>query len=349
MERPKGLPPAILERAKAIDEASAYAVEIYSQQGGSFAQELALAQSVTQLRELLTPDVMQPVLALMNTDLGFATDRDPKKAKNPVQPYGMETVRECFIESKLRGFHSVGNEWNIIAGKFYACQGGFKRKVRELTGGTFEHSFDVPVWSQQQTGKTRVKARATWTYNGKKADIGVRPEDPCELVVKVNEYMGDDGVLGKALRKLLKLVYERITGQSVNDGDANEANSAIDIDPAPAAAEPTFGQPEASASTGAAKEAQAPAPATASSPKVEPTKTAPFSIVRTPHEELYNVLSENGVAFDDFRMWADTTGRLENADSFGSIDDLPSEFVVALLGDPKALKKVLTLHGTTKK
>src|SRR5512141_1094725 len=100
--------------AKRIDDLASGAMALF-QAPGSFADELAVAQTMTQLREALTPEVMAPIIAMMNTNLGFRTDKDPRlkdREGRPNVPYPMEVVRECFIESKLRGFHTVGNEWN---------------------------------------------------------------------------------------------------------------------------------------------------------------------------------------------------------------------------------------------
>src|SRR5579885_3660163 len=126
--------------ARRIDEVAASAMELFKS-AGSFASELAVAQAMNELRLALTDDMMKPVMALMNTDLGFRTDRDPKltpkdKDGNPMTPYSVEVVREVTIEAKLRGFHMIGNEVNIIAGRLYATKNGFRRKVTQWPGVT---------------------------------------------------------------------------------------------------------------------------------------------------------------------------------------------------------------------
>ncbi|HZV33175.1 MAG TPA: hypothetical protein VFB72_01260, partial [Verrucomicrobiae bacterium] len=217
---------SMAEVAREIDKISSSAVQQF-EDAGDFEKELVVATAVVDMRALLTPEIMAPVMALMNTDLGFRTDRDPKqndKAGRPLVPYSMDVVRDVFIESRLRGFHAVGNEFNIIAGRFYGCKNGFERKVRELTKGTCEVSIDVP---QMMGGTAKVKCRATWAINGQKGDIGVRPEDPCEFLVRINEFMGPDGAIGKAQRKLYQRIYSRLTGKSVPDGDAAEGSIEV--------------------------------------------------------------------------------------------------------------------------
>ncbi len=328
------------EIANEIDSVASSAMEVF-EQAGSFADELAVAQAIVDMRQLLTPEIMAPIMALMNTDLGFRTDRDPKTAKEPVTPYSVEVVREVFIESKLRGFHTCGNEFNIIAGRFYGAQNGFKRKVKELTSGTFEPSFDAPVISQD--GKqAKIKCRATWLKNGSKFDIGVRPEDSCEFLIRVNAFMGADAIVGKADRKLNKRVFERLTGRTIPDGDAND----IEVGSVKETPKPKFEpKPEAAPKTEKAEEK----PAETAKP------TQPENVVAIPSptqiggETLQAGLAETlflaGVSFEDFRGWLKSTGRYVEADSLGSFDDVSDTLCNALIKDKKALPNCITLYG----
>lgn len=230
----------LAEVATQIDEISTNAVALFDGQGGGFAKEIAVAQAIVDMRALLTPDIMRPVMALMNTDLGFRTDKDPKiknwQTGEYPTPYTEEVVREVFIEAKLRGFHTTGNEFNIIAGRFYGAQNGLKRKCRDLTKGTYEPSIDTPVLNGDQA---RVKCRATWMFNGEKCDIGIRPEDPCEFLVRINKSMGPDAIIGKAERKLAKRVYERITGRTIPEAEVNDGGDSIPVDSTVTSSTPT--------------------------------------------------------------------------------------------------------------
>ena len=63
-------------------------------------RDVLCSAAMGEMRSLLTGEVMQPILALMNTDLGFRTDRDAKvqpkdKDGNAMTPYAMEIVRDC--------------------------------------------------------------------------------------------------------------------------------------------------------------------------------------------------------------------------------------------------------------
>jgi hypothetical protein len=205
--------------ARRVDEIASGAMELFKS-SGSFESELAVARAVSDLRAALTAEMMQPVMALMNTDLGFRTDRDPKvtpkdKDGNLLTPYPMEVVRECLIEALLRGFHTVGNEWNIIAGRFYACKNGFRRKVVQFDGVTdFKDTYEVPRLVGEKGAV--VKCKATWRKGGT-ADSLER-----EFPIRVNFGMGADAILGKAQRKLLAAVHDRLLGVITPEGDVGD-------------------------------------------------------------------------------------------------------------------------------
>ncbi len=226
--------------AKRIDEIASGAVELFKE-AGSFEAELSVAQAMNDLRLALTNEVMAPVMALMNTDLGFRTDRDPKqtdtKTGKPLEPYPVEVVRECFVESKLRGFHTIGNEWNIISGRFYACKNGLRRKVTTHPGVTdFKDRYDVPRVAGEKGAI--VKASASWKKDG------VADSIECEIPVRVNFGMGSDAILGKGERKLLRRVHDRLSGVITPEGDVSDAEleGAKPITP-----RPTFGTAETTA------------------------------------------------------------------------------------------------------
>lgn len=205
----------VAETARRIDEIAASASAFFGKPA-SLEEELKVAQAMGELRAALTKDVMQPIMDLMNTNIGFKTDRDPNrpvKGQTPT-PYGWEVVRECFMESRLRGFHTVGNEWNIISGQFYAAKNGLDRKVKNFPGLTdFRMFFNVP--DMKPSGAT-VKCKASWVRDG------VADSLDADIPVRVNEYMGADAVLGKATRKLLARVHDRLTGTNTPEAEIGE-------------------------------------------------------------------------------------------------------------------------------
>lgn len=68
--------------------------------GNAMLKGFVLARGMQALRELLTPDIMKDVRALMNTPLGFRTDRDPARGE---KPYDDDTVRDAVIAALMGG------------------------------------------------------------------------------------------------------------------------------------------------------------------------------------------------------------------------------------------------------
>jgi len=185
---------------------------------GAFEKALMVATGIQQLRAAITPAMMARIMPLMNTKLGFLTDRDPNKpngrGERPV-PYSPEVVKECFIEATLTGLSLAGNEFNILFGGMYVTKNGFKRKIKDLPG--FSDLKTVVKVPRNMDGGAIVGTSATWRYNG--------ISDSCErdFAVKLQAGMGSDAAIGKAERRLYKLIFEQTTGTSLSDGEADDS------------------------------------------------------------------------------------------------------------------------------
>ncbi len=214
---------AVASAWRRIDSIGASASEAFLS-AGSFTKALNVATAIRDLRNALTDEVMEPIMELMNSPLGFLTDQDPLRpsATNPhPKPYSVAVVRDCFIEGRLRGFFPVNNEMNIIAGRFYGAVAGFDRLVRNHPRVTdFKDFYDVP--RVLGDAGALVKCRATWKQD-KIAQTFER-----EFAVRINRGMGTDAIAGKAKRKLLAAVYARLTGVVTPDGEAGD----LDMKPA---------------------------------------------------------------------------------------------------------------------
>lgn len=161
-----------------------------------FDQTFRLAAGVRQLRELITTEAMQDIMQLQNTALGFRTDKP--------QGYDVGTVKDCVIDATLRGLRCVANEFNIISSRTYITKEGFARLVRGYPGmSDLKLSFNVP---HMRDGGAIVAASAKWIMNGAPDSL------EREIPIRVNKGMGSDAILGKATRKMLASVYERLTG-----------------------------------------------------------------------------------------------------------------------------------------
>lgn len=212
--------------AKASDVLGAYHKTIDEAGTSALQRAVALSTAMTELRAIVTPQlVQQHIVPLMNTPLGFLTDKVPGRGKCTA-PYDAQTIAECFIEALLHDAMPVNNEFNIIADRCYLTKNYFKRKTLAHPGVTeFRQQLGVP---QGSPGGALVPARATWKQGGTEMKVDCLVENDAagkpifdgRIPIKVNEYMGADAILGKAERKLLARVYSVMTGRpELPEGD----------------------------------------------------------------------------------------------------------------------------------
>lgn len=177
---------------------------------GAIRKGFAMANAVAEMKRLITKEIMESIVPLQNTSLGFRTDNK--------DGYSPAVVRDCFIEACLRGLNPVGNEFNIISGRCYITKEGFTRLLREMPGLTdLRLSFGVPKIMGDKGAV--VTSAATWKFNG------VADSIEREIPVKINAGMGSDAILGKAERKLRASIYSQITGSTPSDGEADDSDA----------------------------------------------------------------------------------------------------------------------------
>jgi hypothetical protein len=174
----------------------------------NFAKTFTLARCVSQLKQALTPAVMQPIMELQGSPLGFRTDRDKQGG------YNLETVKEVLIEATMAGLMPCGNQFNIIGGRMYPTKEGFTYLLGQIEDLSYTINQGVPI---SKNGGAIVHTEILWSR-----DItGV--SKPCRKVldipVRVNNGMGVDAVLGKADRKAKCWLYNNVTGRTLNDGE----------------------------------------------------------------------------------------------------------------------------------
>lgn len=199
---------------------------------GAFALTLKMSSAMEQLRAMITPEMMKPIMALQGSALGFRTDKDKEGG------YKEEVVKEVLIEATLKGFRMVNNETNIIGGRFYAARDGFERIFRDLAKqGRVTNLLHSPGIPKTTADGSLVEYSSTWTF---KTDDGTLINDSLKsnLSIRVNNGQGPDAILGKAKRKQLAAIYSRITGTVITDGEVDDPKT-IDITPAGAKQETT--------------------------------------------------------------------------------------------------------------
>lgn len=175
----------------------------------SFKKTLLSARCIQALREALTPQVMADFMSLQGSPLGFRTDKDKQGG------YPMEVVREAVIAAAMIGLLPVGNQFNIISDRPYWTKEGFLYLLDNVPGLVYDVEFGVP--KQGQSGAL-VHATVVWSVKG-----GEQKRMEWEIPVRVNAGQGADAVLGKAMRKALCKLYNKVTHSPLSDADVEDA------------------------------------------------------------------------------------------------------------------------------
>lgn len=172
-----------------------------------FEKAYLLAESTARLKEMLTTQYMKPIMQLQGSRLGFKTDKDTSGG------YSEAIVKNCLIEAVLSGVQPFGNQFNIIANNMYITKEGYGYLLKNIEGLSYNIKHSLPRIDQAK-GSSAIVMNIEWSMNG-----GVTQKHSIDIPVKVNKFMGTDAVIGKALRKSRKWLYETITGSETSDGD----------------------------------------------------------------------------------------------------------------------------------
>lgn len=181
---------------------------------------LVVANAIGFMQQALTPKIMEPIMNLQGSKLGFKTDRDlvknqstGKYEKGPGYP--LEVVKNCFIEMSLIGLLPTGNMWNIIGGNSYVTKEGGTHLLKKLKDFKQAISF-VDVKQSEDKLTANVKALIKWTINGESNTEEVN------FPVKSDKFTTFDALIGKADRKAKMWLYNKVSGLNIADGDADE-------------------------------------------------------------------------------------------------------------------------------
>jgi hypothetical protein len=192
--------------------------------GKELAGCLIAAEAMERLRSCLTTTVMQSVAALQGSTMGFKTDKDGKGG------YKAEELRDFTLEAAVRGFRLIGNECNVISGRFYGCKAGFERLVKNFPGlANFVDAYDI---MEVVNGNAKVQAIATFTLDGVPQRLARQKENSesgvfdNRISVRVNAGMGPDAIEGKAKRKFWAWIYDRLMSvdSDTPEGEVGDAD-----------------------------------------------------------------------------------------------------------------------------
>ena len=164
---------------------------------------------VKLLRDALTDEVMHTVfMPLMNTKIGFLTDRDPNKPDKRTgqvpTPYSVAVVRDALIDAVAMGLMPTGNQFNILAGRMYPTKEGYSALLSKLG---CKYICEVGMDETEPTAKAaRINVVMNYSYNGEKNKLAI------VATVKKDSYSSMDQLRGKAERRGKKVLYEYLTG-----------------------------------------------------------------------------------------------------------------------------------------
>lgn len=207
------IPEKQLELAKKLNDRVFAVIGKDALQG--FEKAYHIANAIGDLKTLLTPEYMKPIMALQGNKLGFKTDKDDKGG------YPEEVVKNCLIEAVLTGLEPWGNQFNIISGQMYGTKEGFGALLNKTKGLKYDITPSLPRINAAKDGAA-VNITITWTY-------GSEPENKKDIdfPIKMNQYMGADAVIGKATRKARAWLFNKINGTEIGEADVQDIDHKI--------------------------------------------------------------------------------------------------------------------------
>lgn len=185
-----------------------------------FEKAYLMANAIGELKALLTPEYMKPIMDLQGNRLGFLTDKDKNKDGSKGPGYPEEVVKNCLIEAVLFGLQPTGNQFNIIASNTYSTKEGVGYLLSKIPNLEYDIVPELPRMKEGES-KAAVVMNISWTL------AGTFREKKLDIPVKVNAYMGTDAVIGKATRKARKWLYDTITGNELPEGEVQDAEHKV--------------------------------------------------------------------------------------------------------------------------
>lgn len=197
-----------------------------AQATGQMQKALIQAKTVKALREWMTDARVKEIAELADTELGFLTDRTPGtrgKDGQPMKPYPLTVIRDVTIVALMNGFQLVGNQFNVISGRFYPTSEGIATVLSKWPGlSDLKLEPGVPA---KMDGGALVPFRASWKING------VADSMDCvgDYRIPVRCYSSStvDEILGRAKSKIRRRILERISGSTFDDPDEQETLPAV--------------------------------------------------------------------------------------------------------------------------
>lgn len=198
--------------------------------------EIAAVQAEDRLRKLLMHDgIVKIFRKLAGTKRGFSVAE-----KQGVGAISDAQLIDLMIDAAMKGLRFRGNEFTLIAKSVYANKEAYRRFLREM-GVAYEAHPGVPDLTVRK-GWAYIDASINYSWRGKVGRLDfVRSETRDErIVLKAYDTDSADLHRGKAESKLLRRLYEHLTGASlpcfadyedgVIEGEAQRVEQMFDPD-----------------------------------------------------------------------------------------------------------------------
>lgn len=178
---------------------------------------------VKMMRDALTDQVVREVFEpLMNTKIGFRTDKDPNRPRKrkdgtmeKPEPYRTAVVRDCIIDAVINGLMPTGNQFNIISGSMYPTREGYAALLKRI-GCKYMINFSQDN-TPQNPSSAEIRCNISFEYSGEKNGFTM------VATVPKDSFSSYDQLKGKADRRAKKALYEYLTGCDLGDADEDSS------------------------------------------------------------------------------------------------------------------------------
>lgn len=224
-------PSGLIEVDQTIDKALALAESAT----GRIGKVVALANA-TKAVGLAVASNWDSIKGLKDSPLGFLTDEAGRK--NDFR-YSDAALQTAITHGILLGGLPFNGEITVLSGRAYLGKTHYRRLVSECERIT-NLSLQFGAITMQGEGRALVEALVTWDLDGERKTLSLTRANDLDrrVPVRVNAGMGDDGIMGKAERKILRRVWEISTGRQAAGEDEDDART-VDASATPAAATPS--------------------------------------------------------------------------------------------------------------
>lgn len=221
------IPQSKLEDIQRLDTILAQCREVI-RESQPMTRAFATAAAMREIEKAITKEMFADIRNLMNSPLGFKTDRRPgQKARNgeEVKEYHDLVIKRCVIVALLAGCELAGNQFNIIAGQCYFTKEFMERTVRSWPGLT-EFYMELSPANSHGAKSAVMEGRATWKVNGRPFSVECFKDGDRDMRIVVNAHntSGPDQLRGLGESKLLRRVVSRLTGLNLDDESNDDVN-----------------------------------------------------------------------------------------------------------------------------